>query len=334
MRRRLLLPLIAALLTSACAVPYASSDRPVEKVAIDENGLDRVIERYDAVRQTALRLLNPQPLGSVQRGPLLQIDTGRIEVAQTLSTDAVESIDDAGRLEVESLYAPIVDAYPMWFMVVARDTAEENVRVQIFQREAAADAWVLVASPEILETTRLPELRAGREDSLVVLDPEEDSGLVASPVEVAETYRAALDDPESDAVAQITTDGFWSQMRDARIAAAEIPGIDYAARWDVVDADYAVRTDDGGALMFATFQRHDTYASEAGSVIGWPPGSPEEAFLSDGLSGEGSLQYMYQVLLYVPPAGEGTPYAMGHYGGVVSADDEPDIEPDIEPEEE
>lgn len=321
-RLRLALPVVVALFAAACAVPHTTSDFTVEKTAIDSESLDRVIDRYDAVRQTALQLLNPQPLASVQRGPLLEIDAGRIEVARSLSVEAVESTSESGRLVVEQFYAPIVDSYPMWFVVVVRDTSEEHVKVQVFERSAAADAWVLVASPEILTSTSLPLLRAGRDESLVQLDPDDVSGLVAAPRDIAETYRAALDDPDSEAVSAITPDGFWTQMRDARSAAGTIDGIEYAAEWGLVDADYAVRTDDGGALVFATFQRTDTYRSDEGMAISWPPGSPEEAFLSDRLSGEGTLRYMYQVLLYVPPAGEGAPFAMGHYGGVVGSDDE------------
>lgn len=318
---RLLVALVAMLIVGACAVPYVKSDFTVEKAAIDEETLDRVIDRYGAVRQTALRLLNPQPLASVQRGPLLQIDTGRIEVARTLSAESAAEADAPPRLVVEQFSAPLVDAYPMWFMAVVRDTAEEHVRVQIFERTAAADAWVLVASPEILASTSLPLLRAGREESLVPVDPDAVSGLIAAPREVAERYRAALQDPDSEAVSAITPDGFWTQMRDARLETAQIEGIDYTAQWSLVNAEYAVRTDDGGALVFATFGRTDTYRSDAGLAISWPPGSPEEAFLGDGLSGEGVLESMYQVLLYVPAAGDGTPFALGHYGGVVGAGD-------------
>lgn len=321
MRRPHRLIWIAALvLLAACGVPHTTSDFTVEKVAIDEEALNRVIDRYDAVRQTALDLLNPQPLASIQRGPLLQIDAGRIDVARSLQTEAITDRDETGRLVVEQFYAPIVDSYPMWFMVVVRDTREEHVKVQVYQRSAAADTWVLVASPEILTTTSLPLMRAGRDDSLVQLDPDEPSGLIDAPRAVAQSYVEALDDPDSDAVLQITPDGFWTQMRDARDATASIDGIDYEASWMLLEAEYAARTDDGGALVFATLQRTDTYASAEGLAIEWPPGSAEEAFLSGRLSGEGTLTYMYQVLLYVPPAGGDTPFVMGHYGGVVSAD--------------
>jgi hypothetical protein len=53
--------------------------------------------------------------------------------------------------------------------------------------------------------------------------------------------------------------------------------------------------------------------------VSWPAGSPQEAFLAEGISSSGKLRYYHQVLLYLP-GGDARPRALGQYGGVVGAD--------------
>ena len=66
---------------------------------------------------------------------------------------------------------------------------------------------------------------------------------------------------------------------------------------------------------------------QPGIKVSWPAGSPQEAFLTNGISGSGKLRYYHQVLLYVPGGSKGEPRALGQYGGVVGADAQEPLAP-------
>ena len=96
-----------------------------------------------------------------------------------------------------------------------------------------------------------------------------------------------------------------------------VPAAPTAIDWWIASA---LRTEEGGALVVATLVREDGYAIDDGTRVNWPADSEQEAFLAGDLYSAAVLRYFYQLLVYVPPAGTGTPFVMGHYGGVVAAD--------------
>src|SRR5699024_10138539 len=60
------------------------------------------------------------------------------------------------------------------------------------------------------------------------------------------------------------------------------------------------------------------YRVKSGLKVTWPKGSPQQAFLGEGITGDGTLQFYHQLLLFIPA--DGAPRALGQYGGVVGAD--------------
>jgi hypothetical protein len=108
-------------------------------------------------------------------------------------------------------------------------------------------------------------------------------------------------------------------MRDSFDANSKLEGVGVTQDWAAEKVVHALRTDDGGALVFLTLLRLDTYQVQPGVTVSWPAGSPQEAFLAEGISSSGKLRYYHQVLLYLP-GGDKEPRALGQYGGVVGAD--------------
>lgn len=317
--RRLVVIVAVAVVLAACAVPHKKGGFALEKRAVEEFGLARAIDRYETLRAASFTILDAEPLATIERGALLDIDTGRIELARSLDDVPRAGV---GALVLEEHFAPLVDSYPMWFLALVRDTGTKLVKVQVYERVRAAQEWLLMASPEIIPSTRLPALRKGAGDGLVQLDAERTGGLIDTPAAVVDMYVSALQDPTTKAAERIHTDGFRSQMNASRTEAESIVGVDYAFAWQAKQVRYAVRTDDGGALVFATLERADTYRIGSGRAIAWPAGSAEKAFLGDAVSGTSTVTYNYQILMYVPPEGAGKPFVLGQYGGVVDASNE------------
>lgn len=315
MRRLVVLVCVSAL--AACAVPHERGDVAVRKTAARPADVTEIFKRYTEVRNAAAELLDAKPLSTVESGPVLAIDTGSFEVSQRLAT---AQPGDTSTADVLDVLTPRFAKYPIWFYAVVRDELRDVKRVQIFQRASAADPWFLVASPETLIETSLPDIRT-QGGAPVKVGPSDDVGISMSVTDAAKAYAAVLADPEASESKKIENDSFIKQMRQAAATNADLPRVKFSQSWAADEVKYALRTSDGGALAFVTLLRTDTYEVEDGLSITWPEGSPQKAFLDSGIAGTGQLNYYHQVLLYLPGGG-GKPRALGQYGGVVGADSE------------
>lgn len=314
--RTVLAVVLLALALTACAIPHKKGDFKQEKIAAGSAETDQIFTRYRAVRNLAIKLLDPKPLSTVESGPLLAIDTGSFEISQRLAEK--QKVDNS-KLDVFDVRSPLLKSYPLWFMAKVRDSARGVVKVQVFARATAVDSWLLVASPEILMDTELPALTGGPDGTFVAA---KGSGKLDAPLtaqEAADTYAEALADESSAAASKVENDGFIKQMRSAASANKLLKNVKFTQSWAAEKVQFAARTQDGGALVFATLLRLDNYDVKNGVTVTFPDGTPQQAFLGQAITTSGRLRYYHQVLLYVPGDG-GQPLALGQYGGVVSAD--------------
>jgi len=315
-----LVVLASGALSGCGAVPQPRRDVVLEQSA-NPSDVEQILDRYREIRNTAISLLDPKPLSIVETGPILAIDNGSFDVAQRLSRTQPE---DERQLQVSSVETPTFTQYPLWFMVTAFDPASRVDIVQIFERLTPVDPWLLVAAPQTLPSTELPGLR--HDDGHVIpVAASNGKGMPMSPQRAAASYAKALASMSgSSAVAR---DDFIKKMRVAFDQANQLEGVRVTQTWAAERVEQALRTDDGGALVWVTLLRLDTYTVQPGIKVSWPAGSPQEAFLANGISGSGKLRYYHQVLLYVPGGSKGEPRALGHYGGVVSASAQAPLSP-------
>lgn len=307
---------LAVLVLAACAVPREREIGRIDKVSATDAEVAAVYERYREVRNTAIDLLDPKPLSTIETGPALAIDTGSFEVSRRLDASQEEN---TGAIEILDVETPRFTSYPLWYLSVARDGGRGVKRVQIFERTSAVDPWLLVSTPEALADTELPAIRTGDGGDARRVDPSNDAGMAMSAEDAASAYVQALGDREAPEAATIEDDSFIALMRDAAAANGGLDGVDFTQQWDAEPVQYVLRTTDGGALAFATLLRTDTYTVQDGLQVIWPDGSPQQAFLQNGIEGTGTLNYYHQVLIYLP-GGDGKPRVLGQFGGVVSGD--------------
>lgn len=313
--RRIAAAVACSLALAACAVPHERDDLGLDKSAARTEEVTAVFDRYREVRDSAVSLLDAKPLSTVEAGAVLAIDSGSFEVSQRLATTQKA---DTSSVEVTDVQVPRFSKYPLWFFAVVRDRDAGVNRVQVFERASSVDPWLLTASPETLAKTELPAIR--RSSGSAVRVPADDGvGMSMSPQEAADAYAAVLADPKAEQASDILDDSFIKQMRATAASNGSLPDVQLAQAWEAQDVQYALRTSDGGALAFVTLLRRDTYTVKKGLKVTWPEGSPQQAFLSGGISGSGTLSYLHQVLLYLP-GGDEAPRALGQYGGVVSGE--------------
>lgn len=319
-RRSALAGLCAVICVSLVAVgcgnvPQRKDDATITKIAAGKGEIDAIYDRYAKVRGNAIKLLDPEPLRTVEAGPVLAIDAGSLQVAKRLSRSRPVATDQD--LDIVNVLAPRLDDYPLWFVTVVRDGVRKLNKVQIFQRGSSTEQWEMVASPETLLSTELPGFELDKDGALEPVDPDDGKGLDSAPQAAMDNYAEALNDPKSGAAKEVVEDSFVQQMRQVAGASSAIKGITFSQEWGTKPVEYALRTSDGGALVFATLLRQDGYDIQQGNEVAWPEGSEQKAFLSDKLYTAGLLRYYHQVLMYIPSTGRGKPRVLGQYGGVV-----------------
>ena len=314
--RTALIVALVVLAMTACAVPHKKGEVKQEKVAAGSTETEKIFTRYRSVRNLAIKLLDPKPLSTVESGPVLAIDSGSFEVSQKL---AAKQKADTSKLDIIEVKSPVLTKYPLWFVAQVRDSVRDVIKVQVFARSTAVDPWLLVASPEILFDTVLPELTSGPDDTFEAAGPSGEIADSFTPQKAADVYAEALGDESSAAADQVENDGFIKQMRSLATANKLLKNVSFTQSWAAEKVEYAARTEDGGALVFATLLRLDGYGVKNGVSVAFPEGSPQNELLGQAISTSGKLRFYHQVLLYVPGDG-GKPLALGQYGGVVSAE--------------
>ncbi len=157
------------LLATGCSLPHERTETGASKIAITQVDAEAIYARYARVRRSALRLLDPQPLTSIETGPVLAIDSGALQVARRLLL--TEKVDDNQNLEIQQVLAPRLTSYPLWFVAVVRDGVRKLTKVQIFTRETSVSTWQLVASPETLTTVDLPGFAVDDQGALAPVAP-------------------------------------------------------------------------------------------------------------------------------------------------------------------
>lgn len=312
----------AALVTALAGcgvVPLEKTSADLSKAAADPSTVQRTYDNYEKARGAAFAALDPEVLALVETGPVLAVDSGAIDVAKRLHGNASTGQESAPA-EIEDVYVPRLDAYPLWFVATARDEARGVRRVQVFERASSTERWELTASPEALLSTVLP-VPETTDGVLETVAPDDADGLVSAPSQTLAAYAAVLGDPSSPRAREVAVDSFVSQMR-AQAAGLAQPGTTFQRTWSAQPVQYALRTKDGGALVFGTLMRQDGWVLTPGATVRWPAGSEQKAYFGDPMARSGVLRYYHQVLMYIPPTdGVGLPRVLAQYGGVIGAED-------------
>ncbi|MFD1827221.1 MULTISPECIES: hypothetical protein [Mumia] len=300
-------------------VPLEKTSADVSKLAAETSTVQRTYDNYEKARGAAFAALDPEVLALVETGPVLAVDTGAIDVAKRLHGNASTGRETAPA-EIEDVYTPRLDAYPLWFVATARDEGRGVRRIQVFERASSTDQWELTASPEALLSTVLP-VPETVDGVLQTVGPDDADGLVSAPSQALMAYAATLGNPSSPRSTEVTADSFVSQMR-AQAAGLAQPGTTFRRTWASQPVQHAVRTKDGGALVFGTLMRQDGWVLTPGATVRWPAESEHKAYFGDPMSRSGVLRYYHQVLMYIPPTGGvGLPRVLAQYGGVIGSED-------------
>lgn len=299
------------LIVAACAVPQPKSFDVVAKKAVSLSEASNVISRFNLVRDDISSSGDLRRLRHIETGSLLDIDYAALFARQQRGVaTSITRLDDAS-----SIIAGSFKRYPLWFVAVGEVHADRQQVAGLFIRTSSTEPWRLELAPRLAGSTRFPSVALGDDGSAVLVAPRERRGLPVSPQTLASRYTQVLADPGSKYADDFVPDAFLASVRELQ-GAQPNELVAFTQTWSVEPVRYALRLSSGGALVFATVQRTDSYRVLGEHVLRWE-GSEAAAFFTRPVRSTATLTYAHQLLLLLPRHGK--PLVIGQYGGLVAA---------------
>jgi hypothetical protein len=210
-------------------------------------------------------------------------------------------------------------AYPRFFFTVLAGNAKQAPVVSVLTAKDASSAYRIAGSVLLLPGARLPEVAEPSEGS-PVLGPAT-TGLAVAPGDLAANYAAVLNTGSTAPEAALfRPDSFIEQVQKA--AAAQRSGVarfgTYAQSHEPVPGStLAIRTSNGGALVFTALLRSSTFTARPGNTATLPP---DVRVLTGEVQASQFTTTAAELLLFVvPPAGKGHASLVAASDGLISA---------------
>ncbi|MEP6666114.1 MAG: hypothetical protein ABJA81_06675 [Nocardioidaceae bacterium] len=311
---------VAASLVGGCALPHHKDLGDQSKRGVSVTGAASVLSHYNRALADIDANLDASALPEIETGSMLVLDQSadRIKQRLGLTTQRLELAPSA------EFMVDRFDSYPLWFVAVSKAAGQDQQVAAVFTRASSTAPWRVAAAPRMAATTKIPDLALRDDGTAIRFDTSaespvwsdgEASRLPKTPQQIADDYASVLTSPDSDAAKDFVKDSFISQMRDLR-AAQPTTNVTFTQSWKAASVKYVLRLFDGGALMFVTLNRTDSYQVEAGHMLQFR-GSEAGAYLTQPVHRSARLNYQHQVLMLVPA--KGLPLVIGQYGGLVAA---------------
>lgn len=205
-------------------------------------------------------------------GALADIDTARLTAGKANSPDgnprhAPLKLTDA------KFTIPKKAGWPRWFLADAAGNKGGDSRwLLVFTRSAADETWE-AAYLTLVAPKDLPEF-AVDEDGWAEAVPADAAGLAVPPGELSATYSTYLKDGRTGGDAAFAEGPHTSAWRALRTKQSARPGL--ATQYidePMTNGDYAplaLRTEDGGALVFFTTRHFEKQTAAAGASVPTP----------------------------------------------------------------
>jgi hypothetical protein len=277
-----------------------------------------VLSAYTSANNSANARRSSSTLATVETGGSYAIDAGLYTV------QAAEGATPYAAFAPVSATYYIPQAEPAhatrWFVVqVANAFSADPKKVTsteylLFTQAASGGRWQNAVEPYLLAGADAPRIAVSGAGFATAVSATATS-LAVAPGQLAERTAAAIDGtgsgvsvPDPGALADRSDQTFWrGKLPTATVTDA------HAAATGADGQTFALRTTDGGALVFYTDAAELAITPQAGSVIHLTvPGlySPAQALSRAGLG------YLDQFAADDPPGGAGTPSVVADYSGI------------------
>ncbi|MFI5974782.1 hypothetical protein [Streptomyces sp. NPDC051452] len=251
-------------------------------------------------------------------GALADIDSARLRAGHVNSPSG-NARHTPLKLTDAKFTIPKKAGWPRWFVADARGNKGGDFRwLLVFTRGGLGERWQ-VAYLTLMAPGAVPRFRTDA-DGWAEAAPADSPGLAVPPQELSERYTAYLKSGGKDFADGPSTSG----LRADRAKAARKPGlVRQFIDEPVVHGDYAplaLRTADGGALVFFATHHFEKRTAAAGTSVpvankdvrALTKGEVKQSLTLESMANEAALD----------PAGSGAVRILGRLGGLTSAQGE------------
>jgi hypothetical protein len=278
-----------------------------------------VLSRYTTVNNSANAQRSDTILAGVESGASNAIDAGTYQ----------QQLADGTRYPA---FGPVQATYyipgnepagsgPRWFVVQVANAFQSSPATVtsdeylLFTQAAPGDPWQDALEPYLLASATAPHVALGSDGLATAVSPDSTADAVA-PAQLAAATAASLNGAGAGQTA-VAVPGNLADQSNQRLWQGKLTGgtvTDVHTPATGADGqEFALRTDDGGALVFYVDAAQLTVTAAAGSTFRLTvPG-----FYSGGqVLTQAGLAYLDQFAAYDPPTGGGTPRVVGDYSGI------------------
>jgi len=279
-----------------------------------------VLARYTTVNNSANAQRSKTMLAAVETGSSAAIDAGLYQEQQAAGTAPYPAF---GPVQA-TYYIPRDEpaSGSQWFVVQVANafrsspatvTSDEYL---LFTRPVPGGAWRNALEPYLLASATAPQVDVGADGMATAISPDAVTVTVA-PGQLPAVTAASLDGTAGNGQASITDPGNLADRADQRYWRAKVTGATvtdtHTAAPGADGQEFALRTTDGGALVFYTDAAQLTITPPAGAVLHLTvPGFYSPA---QGLS-RARVSDLEQFAAYDPPVGGGAPRIVADYSGI------------------
>lgn len=290
----LMLPLAACGGSPAIAAPAVTKDRAAQLLA-----------HYQSVNNRANGESDEKLLGTVETGA--QLDMDRAEYRRRVATGEKHA---PFAYTAPAYYIPRQTGFPKWFAVAA--TTGKTRHALVFTQERPGGPWLLTADPFPVTTISNVALDKDGYATAVAAD---DGKTAPAPGKVAAVHAATL----SRGTSGMAPGPYTTQAHDALVKAESLlkrRGVTLTSdfRPDRQQA-FAVRTTDGGALVWYVVRQSETYDVAKPGLIG--NGGDLAGLITGKVRHHLATTALTQYLALVPP--QGAARVVGSYRKAIQA---------------
>ena len=299
---------------SAAASPPAVSSAPITL-----GQAQGVLAGYTTVNNGANAERSGTLLAVAETGSSFAIDTGLYQRQRGLGAAPYPAF---GPVQA-TYYIPRHEqaGEPRWFVVrvanafSAHPKQVTSIEYLLFTQATPGGAWRNAIEPYLLPGATAPRIAVGADGLATAVSPTASSVTVA-PGQLPAVTATALDGAGNG----VANPGNLSDLADQRFWNGKLPGAavtdTHAAAAGPDGQEFALRTSDGGAIVFYTDAAELTVTARPGTMLHLTvPG-----FFSPGQAlSRARMSYLEQIAAYDPPAGGGAPRVVADYSGITAA---------------
>ncbi|MCW2905023.1 MAG: hypothetical protein JWO67_7288 [Streptosporangiaceae bacterium] len=328
---RLRVAVIAALILplSSCGGSGAKLTGASAAPPLTMGEAQEVLSRYETTNNQANKVLDDRLLASAEMSPQLDMDAAAYKLRRATKQRFIQF-----NYTKPTFFIPRLSSYPRWFAVAAASKEAPGSRqgaaqrrgyaqqhALLFVQDKAGATWRLAADP--YPTSKPLTGIALDKDGYASVVRGNDSKLVLQPARLGAAHAALLTNgPKAPGASGIAPGPHTTQAYDALKAATgqfSKMGVDLTSQFTPSSSPiYALRTNDGGAMVWYVLQQNERYSAKksgainvTGDLIGLAPSGKVKNRLDTTV--------LVQYLSKIPPKDKGTVEVTGTYRKAVHA---------------